>query len=555
MTFKNLAEYTRDYFDLIIIPDASMTCKEAIQIRDNFNAEILVLDHHLITEEYFNNKINEWIEKKEAEELNFKNIKIDNYTNYCIAVNCHDDIYPNPDLSGVGVVQKFIEAYLNKYEEKESLEGELKEYFYDLVSLGMISDNISVKNPETRFYMVEGIKKYNQRNELINEIQIRNEEEFKFGRTIKNSGWVLGPRINAVIRYGKKEELDKLFKAILDVNETVEYQPRRKSKNDPIPDKETHTLQWDAARICDNVKARQDTEVRKFMKEIEQKIKDEDLLKNSVLFVDGTKVLTKDTVSGLVANKLASKYLRPVVLMREKSSTEYGGSARGYDKGPIKELNTFLSEAGVTAMGHSNAFGIQIPKDSLNKIIEICNRKMPVESLCTIHTVDWEIPANKLKKEYVQEVAENYGIFGNDVPEPLFAITDLHINASQINGYGENNGFIRFVYNGVTFIKKYCPIGDYEQMTLRDRKVFGVNKKDLILDLICQFTLNTWEDKINPEVKILYYGVKQDKEAKNNKINNKIHNTKHIIDIDEEFENITGKTNKNIELDDEDFIF
>ena len=352
--YNDIKKYKKDYFDLIIVPDASMTCAEARQITRNFNSEILVLDHHLIEPQFLNKETNQWLDKKEAEEIikeDANKIEEDVYTNYCLALNCHDGNYPNENLSGVGVVQKFIEAYLIKYEEEDELEEALNEYFYDLVSLGMIADAIDAKNPETRYYMMQGLRPFNYHNDLISELVERNKDEFKFGRTIKNSGWVLGPRINAVIRYGKNTEQDNLFRAIMAEEETVEYQPRRKSKNDPKPDIELHTLQWDMARVCDNVKQRQDTEVRKFMKDIEEEIQKKDLLKNSVLFVDGTKVLTKGTVTGLIANKLASKYYRPVVLMREKDSDSFGGSARGYDKGNIKDLNEFLSNVGITCMG------------------------------------------------------------------------------------------------------------------------------------------------------------------------------------------------------------
>lgn len=162
-------------------------------------------------------------------------------------------------------------------------------------------------------------------------------------------------------------------------------------------------------------------------------------------------------------------------------------------------------------MGHSGAFGLDILKENVDALVQSCNEKLPVDQLCTIHQVDWEIPADQMKKKYVKQVAENHKVFGgNGVPEPLFAISNLHINASEINGYGQNAGFIRFVYNGITFVKKYCPIGDYDKMTFKDRRTFGVNKKPLVLNLICQFVLNSWEDKINPEVKILFYDSRVD---------------------------------------------
>ena len=65
--------------------------------------------------------------------------------------------------------------------------------------------------------------------------------------------------------------------------------------------------------------------------------------------------------------------------------------------------------------------------------------------------------------------------------------------------------FIRFVYNGIPFIKKYCSKTDYDEMVKNDRFIIGSNKKNLKLNLICQFVLNKWEDEVTPQVKILYF--------------------------------------------------
>jgi len=152
---------------------------------------------------------------------------------------------------------------------------------------------------------------------------------------------------------------------------------------------------------------------------------------------------------------------------------------------------------------HENAFGVNLPKNKLEEIIKKCNELLPVESLTTCYQCDWEIPAADLKREYVQEVAENYEVFGSTVPSPSFAIKDLEINASDITGYGENNNFIRFVYNGIVFVKKYCNHDDFDNMTLKGRSVLGVNKKNLKLNIIGQFVLSAWEDKVAPEVRII----------------------------------------------------
>ena len=433
------------------------------------------------------------------------------------------------------MVQKFIEAYLTLYSEKDEIDELLDQNYLDLVSLGINADSMNLQSLESRYYVLEGMKERYYRNEFLNELVARFAEDMKWGRYITSMSWTIAPKINGAIRYGKDDEQLDTFRAMLGEQEDREYQPRRKSKNDPKPEVEIHSLQKTMARVADNIKSRQDNEVRKFVAELEAEIADKELDKNSVLFVDGTKVLTKGTVTGLVANKLASKYFRPVVLLRSKDALEYGGSCRGYDKGNIASIKDFLTEAGVEVRGHDNAGGVFLSKDKLKDVIAKCNEMLPLDELCTIHTVDWEIPAKKLKREYVQEVAENYAVFGSTVPEPLFAITNLKINASNIYGYGENNGFIRFVYNGIVFTKKYCAATDFDNMTLRDRRVLGVNKKNLNLNIIGQFVLNSWEDKINPEVKILYFDSCEDTDV-NNDIDKDIMETpkkkKKVLDDD-----------------------
>lgn len=485
LTYEDISNHTRDEYGLIVIPDASMKVKDAIQITRNFDADILVLDHHLVEEE-----------------------DGDCYTNYCLTVNCTDGTYPNPSLSGAGVVQKFIEAYVETYED-DRIDFSLTEKYLDLVSLAINADAMDLRSLESRYYVIEGMKEPYWNNEFLNELVDRNAEEMKYGRYIISMAWNIAPKINGMIRYGKPEEQLDTFRAMLGVQEDREYQPRRRSKNDPIPPKEIHSLQKTMARVCENVKSRQDNEVRKFVNELDAEIQSQELDKNSVIFVDGTKILTTSTVTGLVANKLATKYFRPVVLMRKSSSTEYGGSGRNYSRSNIDSLNAFLTDVGVHCMGHEDAFGVSFKQSDLSEIIEKCNKKMPLSELTTVYEADWEIPASRLKNVYVQEVANNYEVFGSTVPQPLFAITGIHINASQIQAFGENNNYIRFNYNGINFSKKYCKKNEYDELTLRTRNILGVNKKELDIDIVGEFVLNYYNDETYAEVKIIDFASKE----------------------------------------------
>lgn len=467
-----------DELSLIIIPDAG-SGKESVnvykEIREKYNIPILVIDHHEICEET---------------------------TNYATVINCKDGRYPNNTLSGVGVVHKFCLAYAAKYD----INPKVCEYYLDLVSLGMIADSMDMRNLETRYYALEGLKEENIHNLLIKELAKKNEDEMKLGFTLNNIGWVIAPKINGVIRYGKKEEQDDLFRAMCGEKDDREYQPRRKSKNDPKPPVEIHSLQKTMARVCTNVKQRQDKDVRLYMNELDKEIVNKKLDKNSVIIIDATEIVDKKTVTGLVANKLAEKYYRPIVILRAKDDKTFGGSGRNYDKGIVKDFRNFLSETEVfECEGHPSAFGVAIKKEDLSIAVERCNQKLKLDELVTIHQVDYEVKADQLTPQTVLKVANSYEIWGKGVPEPSFVITNIVIPAKDIIGYGDNKGFIRFTYNGVDYVKKYCCKGEWEEMTLRDRNVLGENKKTLSLTVIGNFVLNEWEGQRFPQVKIKFF--------------------------------------------------
>lgn len=464
---------------LIIIPDAG-SGKESVEVYkeiiEKYNIPILVIDHHSIYEYVLN---------------------------YATVINCTDGWYPNDTLSGVGVVHKFCLAYAQEY----GINEEVCNYYLDLVALGMIADSMDMRNLETRYYALEGLKEENIHNLLVKELALKNEEEMKLGFTLNSIGWVIAPKMNGVIRYGKKDEQDDLFRALCGEKEDREYQPRRKNKNDPKPPIEIHSLQKIMARVCTNVKQRQDKDVRTFMDSLDKEIVVQELNKNSVIIIDATEIVDKKTVTGLVANKLAEKYQRPIVILRSRDDETFGGSGRGYDKGVIDNFSNFLLETGVFDIpgGHPNAFGVSIKKKDINKAIELCNKKLKLDDLVTIHEVDYEIKADKLTPKAVMKVAESYKVWGKGIPEPTFAITDIEIPANEVIGYGENKGFIKFTYNGIDYIKKYCCKGEWEAMTLRDRNMLGENKKVLHMTVIGNFVLNEWEGQRYPQVRIKYF--------------------------------------------------
>ena len=69
-------------------------------------------------------------------------------------------------MCGAGVVRKFGEAYCEKYHCSDSW---LDEYL-DLVSTAEIADSMDLRDLETRWYVLEGLKVENQNNDFLKEL-------------------------------------------------------------------------------------------------------------------------------------------------------------------------------------------------------------------------------------------------------------------------------------------------------------------------------------------------------------------------------------------------
>jgi single-stranded-DNA-specific exonuclease len=469
-----------DKLDLIVIPDAGSNdiaeCKRIAK-----KVPILILDHHII----------------ESEDIR----------KYATVLNCTDGVYPNPTLTGVGVVYKFLSQYCKAYKIEQS---EVDEYL-DLVALGMVADNADMSNLETRYYTLTGLDGSYLHNEFLKELIAKDADSFQFGNTFINFSWRLAPYFNAVTRYGSRQEFEDVVKAVIGESDDRLYEPRRRYKTDSKPEPYMESLQKRMARICYNCKSRQDNEVKRFVAKLQEKIDEEHLDTNSVLVVCADDIITTNTVTGLIANKLASAYKKPTILLRSFTDDVYGGSIRGYGKEEGHNFKSFLMSLGVcdSVLGHEVAAGIKIPKANVGRLIELCNEKIDTTNLVNVHEVDYEIQAEHLSKANITRVAEAYKVWCKNVPEPLFVITDLIVNTEEINGYSKDGsdyvGFIKFRYKGVDFIKKYCAKTDYAAITCNDRRTFGKNKGDVRLTVICSFQLAKYEDTVYPQAVIRYF--------------------------------------------------
>lgn len=481
----------KDYdYELLIVPDAgSSDMKQCKELKDK---DILILDHH-----------------------NFNPLDWEGVDN-AIVINCQDGKYPNNTLSGVGVVYKFLKEFDKKYGFNKS------DDYLDLVALGMVADDMDLRNPETRYLVLQGINKINNKdniNNFVKEIIDKNKLE---NLNILDIGWKIAPLINGVVRVGTMEEKTDVFKAFINEKDDREYQPRRKKKDDPKPPLEIHSLQKFMAREISNIKGRQDRLVKKGVEKINQKIKENKLDLNKIIVVDATGILEK-TFTGLVANKLANDYYkRPTIILRKKNNNTYGGSGRNYNLSSIENLQEFLlNKIGTfnSVSGHDNAFGFNINEDKINETINLSNEYLKDVTIEDCYWVDYEIPVGRLKPSNIIDIGRWKNVWGNTLQEPQFAITDIYVKPEDIQLIGNKKNVIKINKTigdkTIVFIKFFANEELYNRMLLKASK--GLNKKavkKLKFDIIGRFNINEWEGKEYPQIEIIDFNVTEGKKIR-----------------------------------------
>lgn len=476
----------KDYdYDLLIVPDAGSSDLEAQNILNKEGKDILILDHH-----------------------NYDYLPHNDEKT--ILINCQDRVYPNNTLSGVGVVYKFIKEY-------DKMLGISKaDDYLDLVALGMVADDMDLRNLETRYLVLEGINKINNKNkinkfieEMLNKAKIEN-------LNILDIGWKIAPLINAVVRVGTLEEQNDVFNAFINVKDDREYQPRRKKGEKEKPPKEIHSLQKYMAREIVNIKSRQDRAVKKGVDIINNIIQEQHLNDNKIIIVDGTDILDK-TFTGLVANKLTNTYKRPALILKSKDNNTFGGSGRNYNLSPIENLQSFLLQLKTFnwIQGHDNAFGLNINKDKIESTNNLVNTQLKDVEIEDCHWVDYEIPVGRLKPKHILDIGKWKDVWGNSLQEPQFAITDIYVKSEDIQLVGERKNVIRITKKVgdkvLTFIKFFANEELYNQMVMKSSKGLGKSPSKLKLDIIGKFEINEWEGKEYPQISIVDFNVTKGK--------------------------------------------
>jgi len=448
---------------LLIIPDAGSNDTEQCK---KFGKDIVILDHHI---------------------CDVKNP-------YAIIVNNQLCKYPNKQLSGVGIVYKFLQAL------DDRLWNDFADDYLDLVALGLIADNMDIRELETKRLIEKGI--HNINNKLFQ--ALCNKQSFSLGNTITPIGiqFYIVPLINGMIRAGNSDEKDLLFKAFVEIDETFKYKKRGETEEND------ETIYDRVARLCGNAKARQNNYKNKSIIEVYKNINSHKFDKNKIVFGNVTTLL-KPELTGITAMNVAEHYGKPCLLLRkDKKNTDlYGGSGRNINNSSIKNLKDFLCDLNIFeyVQGHQGAFGFQIKKDNIPKAIELINEKLKDVDMSKVFYVDFILNADDLSVSLIKDIDNMRKYFGTGFQEPLICVKNICLDKEQTFIMGkEKNTWKSIVNDEVAILKFKCHEND-SVINWVNKNVESNNP--IKIDIIGKASINTYKSILTPQIIIEDYQV------------------------------------------------
>lgn len=449
----------------VIVPDAGSNDYDIHkQLKEN-GVDILVLDHH----------------------------DADHISKDAVVINNQLSDYPNKELSGVGVVWQFCRAI------DELSKTDYAMNYLDLVATGLSGDMMSLLSPETKTLVFEGFKQKNIKNPFIYEMAEKNifslnKSDYKPSNlnnlyiTPMGASFFIVPFINAMVRSGTQEEKELIFNSMLKFK-AFDMIPSTK-RGHKLGEEERVVDQ--AVRTCTNVKNRQTKAQDAGMALLESRIAAADMMAHKVLLFLLEPGEIDANIAGLTANKIMSKYQRPVAILlkgKYEGKDVYKGSARGY--GVDMNFKEICNAAGAMyAQGHPNAFGLCISMTDINKFIAKTDEALKDLSTEPSYFVDYIWDSNNIDTQKILEIASMNDYWGKDINRSYVYVKNIKVSADTFKVMKSNT------------LKYSLPSVDIIQFSGSDEQVEKFEHGIYFINAVCKCTTNEWNWEINPQLVI-----------------------------------------------------
>lgn len=437
-------------YKMLIIADASSNDYEQHKIISDLGKEIIIVDHH----------------------------ECDKYSEYATVVNNQlSKRTTNKSLTGVGMVYKFCKML------DEHFGVNYADDYLDVFALGMIADVSDLRNCESRYLVLKGLEQIQNetnKNEFIKKLYKNKAYSMNNKVSISNVAFYMCPAINAIIRGGNMEEKDLLFKALCGENIEVEY------KKEYIP------LSDMVVKLYGSLKRKQDKTVEENVEILSEQIEKYELNKCEIMVVNGSEI-EDSTYNRIIVNKLADKYKRHCILLREKEDGLYLGSATAIKNKELSNLRQWSKDTKLfeLAEGHSSAFGVMIHKKNIDKLYETIYKIETSDEL--VYEVDMILNEKMLTQNLVFSVAQLSDVWGNGIEEPLFALEDVKLATKDIQLIGANKNTMKFKFKDIDFIKFKVDDESMKQL---------YSNEYVKLTVVGKFKINSFGSKVSPQIQV-----------------------------------------------------
>lgn len=437
---------------LVVVPDASSNEHENHKKLMDRGIDVVVLDHH----------------------------DADSYSPYAIMVNPQLDDYPNKKISGVGVVLKFIQLFDKMYNFKYS------DLFYDLTAVGIIGDMIEINTPETVYIIQKGMTDI--KNPFLKALYAKQSYSMRNTVTPTGISFYIVPLLNAVTRAATMEEKKLVLSAMV-----AEFDYDVPSTKRGAKDGDTETLCEQACRIMTNIKSRQDREVEKAIKDLEEKIVSEELNKHQLLIIDAEGKYSKD-YTGLIANKIMAQYQKPTLIGSVSDGENLMGSGRSYDKSSLPDLKTFLQDSKIVnfAEGHASAHGFSVSADKISDLLEYADKELVDLDFTPRYLVDYSVDYTEIDYKFLEELTNLSKYWAKGFEEPYILFKNVPIQKSQVDiGGSFDSHTLKLKLPSIEFLKF--------KVSTEDVLPFQNNEMNR-LDIIGRVSMNDFQGRKNLQV-------------------------------------------------------
>jgi single-stranded-DNA-specific exonuclease len=437
-----IKEAVRDKVNVIVTVDNGVSSHEAIALAKQHGIEVIVCDHHTISETL-----------PQADAILHPKLE-----------NCE---YPFKELTGVGVAFKLAQAVCPRLLSSKKTESFLK-WSLDLVAIGTVADCATVMG-ENRILIKYGliVIEKTKRPGLQNILKQCLGKNPVYDATL--IGFRIAPRINAAGRLSHPNSSLKL----LITTDVIEAE--------------------NLATELQELNTRRQEKTREALRQAKEQLQD-DLVHEKILIAKNRQ--WHPGIVGLIAGRLTERYHRPSIIFHEGDDGILVASARSPENFNIIQAIARQKDLLIRYGGHSQAAGCSIKPSNYQafcqNIKNFTNNLLSDDDLYPTLKIDCELRPEQITMELKREIDKlgPYGI-GNECP--LFLLEDLEVQ--RVNPVGSNGAHVQlwFQIQGKT-LKGIA----FQQGHLANKLSQGDK-----LNVACHLQENTWNGNTSLEIEVV----------------------------------------------------